>query len=1101
MESEEPENGFADPMVEDEGDNASGDGDVKVKENGEQGEEASNSDTESDDGKAEDSNLPRKGTFEAFTFSELEEHYKNRNKKRKSGAKGYAIKENVKRRKHVKRFKELPDRTYPKAPVKISKVSNAINFGKWLSWASDVWKKQKAERDKRLGPRDLGYYEEVIEVPPATVKAMSTKRGRPPRADILLAPPKLPDPIDDRKLPKWDASIPPPATPGVLGLPHEMVYSVLNAWGFLRAFRYPLELDDMIGDRKDIALSDFVDLLSNTKEELPLVNGIFASIGSFCLDAGTVDMKKTLLIPEGKKAWMSVNCATWQYNLYQYLEQLEEKRIMEMVGDMDDDDPKEEPKDDAKANEATLRELQYYSRERAALSQDCAYQLPLHNKIRLLPLLIDQALCCSKDLHKHMDEGIGLIRECNIRHRKAKTVKKQKNRKEVISGCAAVYAGIVAEVVKASGKNENPLSIEQHQVHIEKLAEKAVYDLEREKEDARQDELRKLLRKYPLRASTLNGKDRFLRRYYVFGEHGTKEASAIYVYDPSTKEWGVYDTAEQYTHLMRWLSPLGKREEALIKGLKEHTWNFVARKDRSVHTPVKSNPVTPARHKNRKKTGKTPGRLKVTADDEDEAEIKPKGEVAKMEEELCIEKEESKKKLSTIRKLKKETDADADSSDDSIDESPFITRKQTRNQKREELALSFTPPDVNAPIHTDPKEKMYVTEMNMAKKQLIASQMLFRIDGGYLPCCYVCQETLNDEEWHCPYTHNTFKKDEVAEDEFAILLDDAKSQFECGKLDDYNSVSRRFKVLKSLLFDVEAMIPEESTLDKCKRDLRFTRESWIQAAKRARHIGDLAQCLLQLQANLRSDWVRPWFKAAAWQAALKNVSTESELGVLLFAFDRAILYNLPIKNAAQNDVDKDGKLKSSSEDFPTPATFTKNLFEHTLLTQCEGISEGPEIATLKNDPRTRLNRVTPTSQAIFRKNAHLRMRSAEKDEDDDDDKDDDDDSGDQREEHKIIRIPERVLEMQYHLQDVQRARLEREDGKEKRPPGVRRYREHTPIIRYHGTVKPIYEEEKMEDPESEPEAEGEEVERNEDNDDEEEKAPKEPNQSMEVEES
>jgi len=970
---------------EDAMDGVDDDGDIRAMEEDEDGEAApvekpqsssgfneENSETESDAG----GDLPPKGTFEELTFKDLVEYHKQRSKKRRPSKRGEKL------AKKQKKFKEIPDKFYVRAPVVLRKVSSPSNFRKWLGWATDVWKMQKVARRKRLGHRDLGYHNNK----PLTAWALrqKAKREREARGKSRLtvtvptAPPKKPDPIDDQKLITLLAKSPPPPTPGVLDLPQDAILPLLNAWGFIRTFRFPLEFDDILGDKKNLGLKDFVDLLSNTTENLPSVNGLFARIAAHSLGAGIVDIRNDLLAPEGKKAWMSVNPLTWQYHVHNHLEGLEEKRIQQLAEEMADEgnDSKET---EGKAAASSL-ELQYYGLERGALSRDEALLLPLSTKARLLPLIIGQALDNSKLLHKHLDEGVSQLRECRIRHKKATTQKKQKTRKDVVIGCATVYNELVAQVVKQNGGKETKVFVDKKRVEFVGIADKYIRELEMSKQSGRDKEMKALLEKFPLRATTLCGKDRHFRRYYAFGTPFEKVADAIYVFDPKTKKWGVYDTQEKYDALVKWLTCLGIRENALLESLKEHKFRFATKKavlPAPVNDAPKSPPTTPARQK--KRGTRTPRSKTKTQKSLNEKEATP----GPKQEERAIPEKKGKGKSYTKKKKRrgrppkkaKRKAKEEESSENEIEDedSPYITKKLTRNQKREEMLMNFTPPDVNEPLRTSEKEKMYFSELMMSKRELIASQLLFRDDGEYLPVCYVCQEVLGEEEWHCPYSHRTFSKKKCPAEEFAILLEDAKKNGN-ELTAQLNSVSRRFKILKCLLMDIECAIPEESTLDKSRRDVRNTRDKWISTVKYAIELSELAQSLLQLQVNLKADWLRPWFDSTKWQAAVRNCKSESELAVLLFAFDRAVLYNLALKAHTESEVDKDGAVKCTSDFFPTEANLPKTKEISELMMDTKGMEDIPEPdSDQEPDPRTRLNRVHPTAPTIFRRATHRRL--------------------------------------------------------------------------------------------------------------------------------
>eukprot|EP00469_Lotharella_globosa_P013792 CAMPEP_0167778296 /NCGR_PEP_ID=MMETSP0111_2-20121227/4173_1 /TAXON_ID=91324 /ORGANISM="Lotharella globosa, Strain CCCM811" /LENGTH=367 /DNA_ID=CAMNT_0007668581 /DNA_START=90 /DNA_END=1193 /DNA_ORIENTATION=- len=327
----------------------------------------------------------------------------------------------------------------------------------------------------------------------------------------------------------------------------------------------------------------------------------------------------------------------------------------------------------------------------------------------------------------------------------------------------------------------------------------------------------------------------------------------------------------------------------------------------------------------------------------------------------------------------------------------------------------------------------------MAKKHLIASQILYRDDGEYLPCCHICQETLDDDEWHCPYSHNTFAKKKCPADEFAIMLLDAKEEPV-----EINNVTRRFKVLKALLMDVEAAIPEESTLDKSKRDIKTTRAKWIERVKYATKLDELKLCLLQLEENLRRDWIRGWFQTDLWKAAVDACKTENELATLLYGFDRAILYNIPLKFKYQSNLDK--KTPSCEEYPPKPKA---------PLTAAQAQAE------FQKDPRLRINRLYTEAPPIFRKSSHVAMAEQGGNENGEK-REGGEGSGNAMAVENGDSKSDKITEIQEHLLTLKR---ERSDTKPPRQPGQKRYRG-IYLIRLdaENSVQETYEEEKMEDP-------------------------------------
>jgi len=826
-----------------------------------------NSETESDDGLQEvDPNAPPRGTFPNLSFQVIHEQYiKSRNKRRRTNKSARVMSQ--------KRQKVLPQRTYPKAPVKISKIRTINELSDWVGWATQCWKKQKIARDQRLGPRDLGYHNDLTSFGANGSISQNSlaKRGRPrlEATETVISPA-----VDDRKLPKWKSSKPPPLSQGVLGLPGDLIRPALNAWGFIRNFQYLLGLKRALEEEYDLTLEKFLDALSHTEDELPVVSAIFAGVLRLCLEATLVDSKKELLIPDGKRAWLSVNNVTWQYHLLQYLENLEKRRITQLTDEEADDEDKDGDKN--QGEEATAYEMMYYGQERCALEREKLHALPLRNKLRLLPLLIDKALSKSGkfSIKKHLDEGMNVAKELKTKHKKLKP----KRQREVTSVCASVYADMVDEIVKSSGSTEEHVPKEKYELELNLMMEREFSKIERKNEIQREKEVKEHMRKYPLRATTLYGLDRYLRRYYVFGTPDEKIARAIYVFDPVKKLWGVYDSYEQLKALKKFLNHRGIREKALLEGLNSHTWKFPVKKEEGkegvklkrelVSTPIRGG-------KAQKKINHTPGRLKVNKElqalQEDNKKALPSESkiAAKIEAVPENTKESVKETEIEVKPAKAEPKSRNDSdSEDYLEDNGFVTKKLTRSQKKQEIQSSFVPPDVNAPLKTDPQEKKYLKELYLAKDGLIASQILLRFDGKYLPSCYICQEALSEDEWHCPYTHRTWPKSELDAEDFAIMLADAKKSFEEGKLPSLNNVSRRFKVIKALLMDVEAAILEESTLTKNKREMKAAREKWLDKVKRATELYELVDSLVDLNDNLHPDWIRPWFKRDLWRVFL-----------------------------------------------------------------------------------------------------------------------------------------------------------------------------------------------------------------------------------------
>ncbi|GAB5361285.1 hypothetical protein AAMO2058_000700600 [Amorphochlora amoebiformis] len=947
----------------------------------------SNSDTESDEDGVEeiDSRAPPWGIFEPLTFKQLNEMYTKKNKRKRTIKSSRSSKSS-------KRFKELPQRTYPKAPTKISKVNNNESFRKWFAWATQVWNRQKVERDKRLGPRDLGYNDVTSKKwskPTSTSRDLS-KRGRPQRdTSAVVAPPS---PVDDRTLPDFAAKILPKLTPGVADLPNSIILPVLNTWGFFRTFHHPLGMEKMFYGDNPLGIHDYTAMLSTTTEDLPAFNDVFSAVLQVCIEnSGGMDMTRTLLSPEGKKVWIVVNPITWQYHLMNHLEDLEERRLEYLSEEAAEDGDKDG--DDTKQQQLTARELEYYGIEREALRRAKAYKLPLNRKLRLLSLLVEQALAGSKKLHKHLDEGISVQRECNARHRKARNTSKPKYRREVISACVSIYGKLVDDIVQANEIKEKKGTSEKYHLSLSAKMEAELSSMEKKKEAERVKEIKDLQHKYPLRATTLTGKDRFLRRYYVFGSHHNNVADAIYVFDPAKGIWGMYDSEHQLQALIKFLNQRGIREDKLLKGIKKHTWKFNA-KTTQVNSAMKAqrtptglqSPGTPRGGKTQKKMQFTPGRLKVDRGikEEEKGLNVIKEENGEMDIEEPISKDtnmKTKAKSKAVKsegvesspeiKKRKKCKAEEDDEDSEIDiedaESPYISKKLTRSKKREEISSTFEAPDINAPLETDEGEKKYALELLKGRNTLIASQLLFREDGRYLPCCYVCQEVLSQDEWHCPYTHKTFPKDKCDKGEFAILLEDAKQDFDQGQLPELNSVARRTKVIKALLMEVEAAILEESTLDKSKRDLRQTRSKWIEQVKHAMDLHELASALVQLSSNLKPDWIRNWFKTEIWQEKVLAAASETELAALLYAFDRAVLYNVPLKTAFEALVEKEAAKQTKSTNIEEFPAVTTNVYDPHAVSSIG-------TAQLKTDLKgVRVHRVSAVHQPLYLRKTHRLM--------------------------------------------------------------------------------------------------------------------------------
>ncbi len=874
-------------------------------------------DSDRTDDDAADPRLPPLGPFPDLTFAKLEAAFNGKTaqpRKRRSRRKPAARENTTKRARTNKSTRQrrkrgpkvLPERSYEQAPLKLTNVTNDMDLNRWLVWIRNVWTEQKTERTNRLGPRDLGYnLPEVLPLSRPPVKVSSSLRSEP-----VFAAKREPKAVDDRVLKGWSSREVPAGTPGICGLSPAAIPPVLHAWGFVRAYQPAFGFHESLSPEK-LTLAKFVEALRDQEgSNRMLFDCIFSALTSLALSAGFVneDTENELVVPEGENPWMAVNNLTWTHRMLVLLRKLEEKRSARIKEALEDEAEAEDeagrdsvspqadgPESDGPASangsaptaedgpaqtqakeedqeqvDPNDREMIYYGPEMAALEAGEVQGLDFSNKVRLLALLTDCIYKSCARFRKYLNKGVSNRARLLTNHRKENVCKKHARPKDVSAGVVDVMSSVIETVVKEKDPMDR-VSALTFRSKLTVAMETTLMKLAADKVARQQRELRRMNRLFPMSPLTCMGKDRFLRRYYVFGTHDTKLASAIYVKDPRTHTWSTYDTRAGLGRLLRFLSSRGIRERALLKTLEAHTWKFPAE--------IRAEQEAAARRAEEERLAAE--RAKAAAE-----------AMARAEEERKRAKAEALKAAAAAAAAQMDEDED----EDSENSDPVITVKKTRSQAKEEKLLNFVEPDVNGPLYNDPRERPYRVGLQKAKKELIASRILFQYDGAELPVCYVCQETLDEDEWHCPITHKTFSKSEYTRDEFAMHYEEALQDRD--RYDDLNKVTAQLKILKALLLDIEAAIPTEAVA-LTKREIEKTRSRWIEKVKRSLSIGELRRCLQDLQTSLKGGWLRPWFDIAVWKGRLQICASEAEFAVLLFAFDRAMLYKAHLKAEVQ----------------------------------------------------------------------------------------------------------------------------------------------------------------------------------------------------------
>merc|ERR1711871_695750 len=118
-----------------------------------------------------------------------------------------------------------------------------------------------------------------------------------------------------------------------------------------------------------------------------------------------------------------------------------------------------------------------------------------------------------------------MLREFNVKTRRAKLNKNAKKRKEIVAGCAGAYSTILKSLINQYGnEKEKQDTTDRLQMLYELQMEKCLEAVEKRKDAIKELERKEIMRKYPTRATTLVGKDRYYRRYYVFGSFDDRVA-------------------------------------------------------------------------------------------------------------------------------------------------------------------------------------------------------------------------------------------------------------------------------------------------------------------------------------------------------------------------------------------------------------------------------------------------------------------------------------------------------------------------------------------------------------------------------------------------
>jgi Mg-chelatase subunit ChlI len=101
------------------------------------------------------------------------------------------------------------------------------------------------------------------------------------------------------------------------------------------------------------------------------------------------------------------------------------------------------------------------------------------------------------------------------------------------------------------------------------------------------------------------------------------------------------------------------------------------------------------------------------------------------------------------------------------------------------------------------------------------------------------------------------------------------------------NVSERTKAIKAALFDIEAALPREAMRDRTSK----AREAWLSKTKTNYSIQGLAARLQELELGTKPTWLMSWFDSDKWTLQLSQITTEAQLALHVFIFDRAVIYS------------------------------------------------------------------------------------------------------------------------------------------------------------------------------------------------------------------
>jgi len=115
--------------------------------------------------------------------------------------------------------------------------------------------------------------------------------------------------------------------------------------------------------------------------------------------------------------------------------------------------------------------------------------------------------------------------------------------------------------------------------------------------------------------------------------------------------------------------------------------------------------------------------------------------------------------------------------------------------------------------------------------------------------CKGCQEPYLKADFHCSHSHENFTKDQ--EDSFKAHT--KRIANEIPNESRYPKLSVEFKVLKAVLFDIEAAIPEEAVRSEGRGN---SRKIWLEKLKASLSIQQVIPCVQDLEKKTRQGMVK-----------------------------------------------------------------------------------------------------------------------------------------------------------------------------------------------------------------------------------------------------